>query len=1067
MNNHNAFVLFFFLLINLNQVKTQNWNPIQGPTGAPIESAIITKETSEIYVLTRSNKVFRSQDKAKTWVNITPTTQVFTGITNAVYKIYESPIGDIYIASENMLLKLSKSNSEWNLLSDKIEILDFSVSLDGKSTYIGARDGFYYSDLGQPFQKLENWSADKIEFLCLGKNNNFLRKSYGNSLQLFKFDDNGKSLKFNTYTHCCKRLFYHKVSKKLFDHYYETNTSIDNGTNWSSIKNPSYIQYSDLVEASDGAIISISDQIWESTNSGKTWFLSTRFNAPLFWNLRLVNQSSISKSNELVVRVGSDAYYLNTNGDQIEIEVPINEVALVDLKPFNKNSLLGFGERKRYLSTDNGLQWKLLNVPVSSKILTWKDGTIASYNNKFFLISFDQFNSNLSKTFPLPIENSYSLLLDNNENLLFISSDKIYISKDKGSNWKLLNNNANWHYSEDNYKINKQDILYMTKVQSSIPFSFDFGVTWDYIPLRQSYTDDNLLSRNNTAYWHDLGRIENGQSYTKDFGKSIEFIPLKWNIEKVKLIDETDNVFIASKDNLSTIKVINTYFNTQTTIDIENLYIEKNEFESLKLFKGENYYLYALKNNNQIFNYSELLLTDNTSIKGSLIIDENNNCIADINENSSSKFEIDLIGNNIRYRTSVFSSGDFKMYVKPGEYKLKLLNNNFIWNECNFPKKIKIEKDQEINIGKQITNPEEHCVSLNSSINIGRLRRCFPNNTAQICVKNEGTTEAKDVLVELFIDPYFEILSSNPVPIKKSGKVWTFIIPKIGILKTFKIELTFEISCTAELGVLHCLKALVYNKQECTGILPLTDTLVLCDINRGAFDPNDKIAFVNGIESDKITERDSIINYLIRFQNTGTDTAFTVKIKDKLDPELDWNSLNVLSASHDYNYQIQDSGLLVIEFPNILLPDSNINSTASNGYFNYQIKLKSNPIFGYSYKNTAYIYFDYNDPVITNTTSTIYTKTTSTKNTTKVEKYKLSIIPNPFEQYSTVQIPQELIDKDNFLHIQSINGLLIQKYKAETNQVKIQKGNLIPGIYVIYLLNNKNNKMCFEKLIVK
>jgi hypothetical protein len=51
-----------------------------------------------------------------------------------------------------------------------------------------------------------------------------------------------------------------------------------------------------------------------------------------------------------------------------------------------------------------------------------------------------------------------------------------------------------------------------------------------------------------------------------------------------------------------------------------------------------------------------------------------------------------------------------------------------------------------------------------------------------------------------------------------------------------------------------------------------------------------------------------------------------------------------------------------------MLPDSHINEPASHGWLMYRIKLKDNLALGTQITNTASIYFDYNAPVVTNTT---------------------------------------------------------------------------------------------------
>jgi hypothetical protein len=111
--------------------------------------------------------------------------------------------------------------------------------------------------------------------------------------------------------------------------------------------------------------------------------------------------------------------------------------------------------------------------------------------------------------------------------------------------------------------------------------------------------------------------------------------------------------------------------------------------------------------------------------------------------------------------------------------------------------------------------------------------------------------------------------------------------------------------------------------------------------------------------------------YTVRFQNTGTDTAFNIVVRDTLDSKVDWNTLEMVSASHNYQLNIKEGNKLTWTFDNIQLPDSNINEAASNGYIIYRIKPKTSLLPGDTIINTASIYFDFNLPVQTNTEKTV------------------------------------------------------------------------------------------------
>jgi hypothetical protein len=109
------------------------------------------------------------------------------------------------------------------------------------------------------------------------------------------------------------------------------------------------------------------------------------------------------------------------------------------------------------------------------------------------------------------------------------------------------------------------------------------------------------------------------------------------------------------------------------------------------------------------------------------------------------------------------------------------------------------------------------------------------------------------------------------------------------------------------------------------------------------------------------------LDYTVRFQNTGTDTAINVVIKDQIDPNLDLYSFEPLASSHEMFINIEETGMVTFTFENIMLPDSNINELASHGFVRYKINLNEDLPLGTSIYNNAGIYFDANPVIVTNT----------------------------------------------------------------------------------------------------
>lgn len=157
--------------------------------------------------------------------------------------------------------------------------------------------------------------------------------------------------------------------------------------------------------------------------------------------------------------------------------------------------------------------------------------------------------------------------------------------------------------------------------------------------------------------------------------------------------------------------------------------------------------------------------------------------------------------------------------------------------------------------------------------------------------------------------------------------------------------------------------------------VPSNDVFTINRVVGGSYDPNDKQVFTtNGTQADgDLPLSDSSLVYWIRFQNTGTDTAFNVYVRDTLDNvNLDLGSFRFLGASHPFAVNSTQAGQLQVTFTNIQLPDSGVNEPASHGWFMYQVNRKANTTPGTIIPNSASIYFDFNAPVKTNTVHTRY-----------------------------------------------------------------------------------------------
>jgi len=220
----------------------------------------------------------------------------------------------------------------------------------------------------------------------------------------------------------------------------------------------------------------------------------------------------------------------------------------------------------------------------------------------------------------------------------------------------------------------------------------------------------------------------------------------------------------------------------------------------------------------------------------------------------------------------------------------------------------------------------------------------------------------------------------------------------------------------------------------------------------GAYDPNDKNALPLGLTDQRYIMPTDELEYIIRFQNTGNDTAFNILVKDALPPQLDASTFELIGASHPYNYELIGSELS-IQFPMILLPDSATNPEGSIGYFIFKIKQMPTQLATYQIDNSADIYFDFNSPIITNVcTRRIGEFPLSVK--APIAEKLLEIYPNPAQNLLWIENPDAQTIRYEILNA---TGSMVQSGSLNNNE-PIDISALRAGLYFIKTIDKKINR---------
>jgi uncharacterized repeat protein (TIGR01451 family) len=236
-------------------------------------------------------------------------------------------------------------------------------------------------------------------------------------------------------------------------------------------------------------------------------------------------------------------------------------------------------------------------------------------------------------------------------------------------------------------------------------------------------------------------------------------------------------------------------------------------------------------------------------------------------------------------------------------------------------------------------------------------------------------------------------------------------------------------------------------------------------------DPNDKLAFPQGYGPEHFIWKNQELNYLIRFQNTGNDTAFKVVLLDTLSEYLNPSTIRIGASSHDnvFDMYTNDAGQHVLRFTfeDILLPDSTTNEAASHGFVKFRISPVADIPLGTVLQNRAAIYFDFNKPVITN-----YVWHTIGENFIEIDEGsgtalneperpspEVKVSPNPFSDQALFQVLNVNENSEGLFQLYVSSGQMVRNEAFSGSQYLFQREDLPSGIYFFTLQYSSGNRI--------
>jgi len=456
--------------------------------------------------------------------------------------------------------------------------------------------------------------------------------------------------------------------------------------------------------------------------------------------------------------------------------------------------------------------------------------------------------------------------------------------------------------------------------------------------------------------------------------------------------------------------------------------------------------------------------TSADGIIGNIYKDHNNNCIINTGDTTLVNIPIRLYNssNNLLAQTYSNSNGGYSFFAQSANtYEIIIDTLNIpLTSLCSYP-----GIDSLITVGVPNSNVDFllNCRSgfdlgIQSiigngiifpgqphtlNINAGDMSHWYNLNCA---AGINGTLSFSINGPVTFISPSFGSLTPNVV-----GNIYTYNVSDFGTINnTTDFNLEFMTDTTAQAGDNICISATItpisgdYNQ--------INNSYNYCYQVVNSYDPNIKEVYPIDVQpgfNDWLT-------YTIHFQNTGNAPAYNIRLADTLDTMLDLETFQVINYSHLNNTTLNGK-VLNVYFPNIMLPDSTTNPIGSIGYIQYRIKPKSTWTAPYKIKNTAYIYFDYNAPIVTNTTYNSILTVTGLNNN---KETLASLYPNPTTGTFTIELN---IKEKQLLQVFDISGQIVLSKSIENGKTTIDANHLAAGIYTI---NMKGSSVINKKLVI-
>lgn len=452
-------------------------------------------------------------------------------------------------------------------------------------------------------------------------------------------------------------------------------------------------------------------------------------------------------------------------------------------------------------------------------------------------------------------------------------------------------------------------------------------------------------------------------------------------------------------------------------------------------------------------------ISNNTSlVSGKLFYDANSNGVYDVTEYGIAYQPITA---GI-YTVFTDSIGNFNMNVVSNTYNLTYTPiNAFSTYTLTTPGSISINA---ITTGNSFLNKNFGIVTNNFGVDLGI--NLWPTNDVNngfpakytIGYFNNGLTSGNNTIVMTY-DTSLTYVSSTlgGAVINATAHTVTWTVPTVTSFTNNYLYVDFVASVSLSMNSPVTCSATIGNANN-SDVNVVNNTTILNQLSVSSFDPNDKRSIKTNNDNPthqviSTMNANQEIEYMIRFQNIGNASAVNVRIVDELSSLLDEESYVLLGGSHNCQV-IRLGNVVTYKFDNIMLPSEDDGGEASNGFVTFKINALPGLNVGDLISDHAKIYFDYNQPILTNYANILMVDPAVVTDTQfrTILSNAIGVYPNPIR---TVGYVKFILDEDTEIHTElfDLSGKSVMTSNKMANKgmnyFELNTATLQTGMYVL------------------